>query len=236
MTALQQAGLPGQDFVLRACNARCNGFTTAIGEYRHAQATMRSLLCLQPFGLTKQMASTYGLHGFRHVYTTAMRQLDLPPADIDDAGHWRRGSEMIRTYDSESCVHELVAKEKVRAAVEAGWRRVSAACLPRPAPATPAQPVVQLPSSSPSSSSSSWQVPPVPALHVKEDTYVMHLATDTVHVWQGMTRRGELSSHTRCRNHRCGTPSAQSKLFMWAAFQPLQYVRCRRCFAASEPK
>ena len=100
MTALQQAGLPGQDFVLRACNARCNGFTTAIGEYRHAQSTMLSLLCLQPFGLTKQMASTYGLHGFRHVYTTAMRQLDLPLADIDDAGRWRLGPEMIRTYDS----------------------------------------------------------------------------------------------------------------------------------------
>ena len=226
--ALAEEHMPGKDFVLRACNTRATSFTSAIAEYRHAQKTMRTLMARPPFHMSTSVAATFGLHGFRHVYTTAMRQLDLPQEDIDDAGHWRRGSEMVRTYDSASCVHELQAKEKVRVVVELGWRRVSSACLPRPSPCTPGPAQVTAPTtpgafaapSTPAveltgaSSSSTCGRPPLAVLaqcsEDKDDThtYVMDLTTDVLHVWQGYTRRGLPSAYTICRDYRCGTPVA----------------------------
>ena len=245
--ALEEEQLPGKDFVLRACNAKATGFTSAIADYGHAQRAMRTLMAKQPFQMPAAVAATFGLHGFRHVYTTAMRQLDLPQEDIDDAGHWRRGSEMVRTYDSASCVHELQAKEKVRTAVEMGWRRVSSACLPQPSPCTPCPAQLPAPSTpgacpaprspvgavpaGPCSSSTSAQEKTVPSMS-RDDTpvYVMDVKTDVIHVWQGYTRRGLPSAYTRCRNYRCGTPVMQVPRFMWGAFDPTHYTQCPRCF------
>ena len=192
------------------------------------------MLTRPPFSLPEAAASTYCLHGFRHIYTTAMRQLDMPHDTIDDAGHWRRGSEMIRTYDSADCVHELKSKEKVRVAVEMGWRGVSAACLPMPAPIGPV-PSTEGASSSSSSlptCSSSSQAPVCTSASPISPTYVMEVATDTLHIWQGCTRSGSASAYTRCRKHRCGTPSLQTSSFMWAAFQPSHHERCMACFKA----
>ena len=245
--ALAEEQMPGKDFVLRACNAKATGFTSAIADYGHAQKTMRTLMAKPPFQMSTSVAATFGLHGFRHVYTTAMRQLDLPQEDIDDAGHWRRGSEMVRTYDSASCVHELQVKEKVRAAVEMGWRRVSSACLPKPSPCTPCP--VQMPApSTPGACPAPCTPAPVESAGAslsstsvqeqilcsmtKEDTpaYVMDVKTDVIHVWQGYTRRGFPSAYTRCRDFRCGTPVMQLPRFMWAAFDPTHYTQCPRCF------
>ena len=174
----------------------------------------------------------------------------MPHDDIDDAAHWRRGSEMVRTYDSASCVHELQSKEKVRAAVEMGWRRVSSACLPRPSPCTPvpaqvpafASPGECVSLSTPplghtSASSSSCAMPPPGAMaqgtEDKKDgpTFVIDLTKDVLHIWQGYTRRGKPSAYTRCREYKCGTPVVQTSRFMWAAFNPSHYPQCARCFA-----
>ena len=71
------------------------------------------------------------------VYDTCTRQLNVRSDSIEDAHHWSRGSTMALTYDSANCVLKLSTKECVRAAVAGGWRRVSAASLPNPAPMAP---------------------------------------------------------------------------------------------------
>ena len=127
LEALSAHSLPGVDFVLLGCNVSCSRFTLQPAEFRHAQNVMRFLLEGPPFSLTKAAARAFTLHGFRHIYTTAMRQLQVPLEVIDDAGHWKRGSEMVKTYDAEDCVMELQSKEKVRAAVAVGWLRAGVA-------------------------------------------------------------------------------------------------------------
>ena len=63
-----------------------------------------------------------------------MRQSVSVLTILTNAGHWRRGSVMCRTYDSADCVVELTSKEQVRSAVQGGWQCVASSCLPSLAP------------------------------------------------------------------------------------------------------
>ena len=139
-TALSQAGLPGPDFIIWSADKHLTAFKNTIAEFACAQRAMRSLLQRHPFKYNDENAKKYTLHGFRHIYTTTMRQLNFPDDVIDDAGHWKRGSGMPRVYDAAEATTELVAKNKVRCAIASGWRRAKPGCLPPPAPFSPSAP------------------------------------------------------------------------------------------------
>ena len=132
---LRHAELPGQDFVLLAANATCTRLTRRIAEFSDAQRVLRALLTLPPFSMSVQAALSYSLHGSRHVYVTAARQLKRPYHAQAMMGHWSATSLMPQRYDSTACSSELAEKEEVRATVARGWRTVPDACLPNPAPA-----------------------------------------------------------------------------------------------------
>ena len=131
---MSEAGLPGPDFILWNASKHAERFCNTIAEYSGVQCVMRTLLCRPPFSLQPAAAKRYTLHGFRHIYITAMRQLEFPAGQINDSGHWRRDSEMPRVYDAAEATAELVAKNKVRIAIAAGWRRAAPGCLPPPSP------------------------------------------------------------------------------------------------------
>ena len=133
MAALSEASLPGLDFVLFGISDGLKKFRHSVADYKDMLHFVRISLQRPPFSLTEVEANTYTVHSFRHVYNTSMRQLNVRSDNIEDAGHWKRGSAMALTYDSAECVLELQTKEAVRAAVAAGWRRVGDACLPQPA-------------------------------------------------------------------------------------------------------
>ena len=248
LDALQQCGLPGRDFVLLGSNKACSAFTVRPAEYHHAQMVMRFLLTFEPFRFSRSEAKSFSLHGFRHIYTTAMRQLDMPAEDIDDAGHWKRGSEMIRTYDASDCVKELQTKERVRQAVVAGWRRAESACLPPPAPQTPASaglfapctpglvgmPAPSTPGLPPLPSSTVHDDVPPPVLHVAAPpvVYVVDIKAQLMHKWAGVTRRAVPSSWTRCKRWRCGTPEANHPRALWSYLDPAHFTLCEKCFEA----
>ena len=118
--ALVQAGLPGPDFIIWSADKHLNVFNNTIAEFACAQRAMRSLLQLRPFEYTIETAKSFTLHGFRHIYTTSLRQLNFPDVVIDDAGHWKRDSGMPRVYDAAEATTELVAKNKVRCAIASG--------------------------------------------------------------------------------------------------------------------
>ena len=139
-TSLMQAGLPGLDFIIWGADKHLTTFKNTIAEFACAQRAMRSLLQRRPFEYNDETAKSYTLHGFRHIYTTSMRQLNFPDDVIDDAGHWKRGSGMPRVYDAAEATTELVAKNKVRCAIASGWRRAKPGCLPPPAPFSPSAP------------------------------------------------------------------------------------------------
>ena len=75
--ALKAAGCPGPDFALLGVTKDTRRFTKRIALYKDGQQVMRVMLARDPFGLTDAEAASYTLHGFRHVYTTAMRQIGL---------------------------------------------------------------------------------------------------------------------------------------------------------------
>jgi len=234
LDALRASNLPGPDFVLWASNSKGSAFTGAIADFKHAQIAMRKLLVRPPFSLTAAAAAQYSLHGFRHVYTTAMRQLALPMDDIDDAGHWRRGSEMVKTYDSADCVAELRSKETVRRAVASGWRRVSSACLPLPAPGAD--------DSHPASSSNVALVAPTRVVRECVKTapvFVVNIKTQILHTWRGMSRGGRESMYTTCRKWKCGSPACPAPRALWPLpagdLDPEHFQTCTACFEETRP-
>ena len=242
MEALRASSLPGVDFILLGSNKACTAFTARPATFQQAQQVMRHLLMAEPFCFIKAEAHAFSLHGFRHIYNTAMRQLEMRAEDIDTAGHWKRGSDMSQVYDAADCVKELQTKERVRQAVVAGWRRSEAACLPPPAPVTPAwggQPAPLTPGvsrfmSAPCTPPQTKEVcPPTVSSASSSDVYVVDLKGQLMHVWTGTTRRSTPSWWTRCKRWRCGTPEAKLPRAAWGFFEKKHFNLCPKCFEIS---
>lgn len=139
---LSDAGLPGDDYVLRAVSRDASRFTRRIAGYNDGVCMMRTLLILS--GMEADAAIKLTLHSWRHLMPTMARQLRLPENEQVEIGHWGTGSSMPRHYDSTACVTELSAKASIRSAVDDGWMVVESGCvgLPPtpgtvPCPATP---------------------------------------------------------------------------------------------------
>ena len=254
--------MPGPDFLLLGVNKKASSFTHTIAEFKDGQLVLRTLLARAPFSLPVAQAASYSLHGFRHVYSTAMRQLRFRAEDIEDAGHWTRGSAMTRVYDAEDCVAELSAKEQVRSAVALGWRRVQAACLPNPSPVTPClqvvapgspqalvSPSVPLASASTSSTSSTSpssdcisapsskpiSPPPLPDNSpTAGPVFVIQHTRQLLHIWAVRTRSGAPASFTLCRRWRCGTPGAPVRTATFSSnLDKKHFDICEACFSYS---
>ena len=227
-------------------------FCNTIADYVGAQRAMRFLLQRPPFNMHADRANTYTLHGFRHIYTTAMRQLNFPTDQINDAGHWRQGSGMPRVYDAAEATAELTTKDRVRCAVAAGWRRSSAGCLPAPSPvplpapptpgpvalgpvpATPKGAWAPLVSEGGSKSSSSSTAPCIStasssAVPVK----VINMSTQVLHTWLPIQTGGGITVYTVCRNMKCGHPLAPARHATFetqARLQEVHFNLCPVCF------
>ena len=149
---------------------------------------------------------------------------------------------MSQVYDAAECVKELQTKERVRQAVVAGWRRSAAACLPPPAPMTPAwggQPAPSTPGvssfmSAPRTPPQVLEVvpPPAPSASASE-VYVVDLKGQIMHLWAGTSRRGP-SCWTRCKRWRCGTPESRLPRAAWGFLEKKHFNLCVKCFNACD--
>ena len=79
---------------------------------------MRRLLIMG--GMGPEVALTFTLHSWRHLFPTAARQLRLSDTEQVEIGHWSVGSAMPRRYDSAACVTELTAKSAICSAFNKG--------------------------------------------------------------------------------------------------------------------
>ena len=101
------------------------------------------ILCLPPFNLSPEEALAETPHGLRHLYPEASRQLvskfgvGMSEDQKEEVGHWARGSSMPRHYDSAACVSELIAKNRIAAAMRRGWDVVPAGNVLHPEPEVP---------------------------------------------------------------------------------------------------
>ena len=245
--ALSSAGLPGPDFIIWNPSKHLEKFCSTIADYSGTQRAMRHLLQRPPFSLQPDAAKQFTLHGFRHIYTTAMRQMSFATDAINDAGHWRVGSEMPRIYDASEATNELVAKDKVRCAVALGWRRAAPGTIPLPpplplaSPSTPG-PVLFAPTIAPQTPPRDWQAEPGAASSsssscppVVQPVRVVNFATQILHNWVPTSTNGKLNKYTMCRKMLCGTPLAPTRRAVFEGqekFETKHFDLCKACFEA----
>ena len=128
VSELASAGLPGEDFILKAPDSSWSSFANRIADFSDGQAAMRALLVRS--GMTVESVMEYSCNSWRHVYPTAGAQLDVNPEAVDAMGHWSPGTGMGALYDGMACVLEVLNKKKVLEAVSAGWDLSEPGCLP----------------------------------------------------------------------------------------------------------
>ena len=154
--ALNEAGLPGEDFLVLRPTADFKGFTRKPAKWSDACKAVQTALVLT--GCRPDEAVSFSMHSFRHVLPTMARQLLVPDSMIATMGGWRSGDPMPGLYDSIAASSELAYKEFVRANFVAGWKLQDVGMLPMPAvvplgvpgaslrvPDLPAPPLPELP-------------------------------------------------------------------------------------------
>ena len=77
---------------------------------------------------------SYSCRSWRHLFPTAGRQMEMTTDNINNMGHWAKGSSTSEVYDSTACVSELRQKARVRDAFSKGWHMVEPGCIPKPLP------------------------------------------------------------------------------------------------------
>ena len=116
---LTEAGLPGADYVLMGVSSDFLSFRPRVASYSDGVNAMRMLLVNS--GMEPQVALSFTLHSWRHLFPTAARQLRLPEHGQVEMGHWATGTSILRRYDSMACFAELIAKSKITDAFSGGW-------------------------------------------------------------------------------------------------------------------
>ena len=117
-------------FELYGISNNCDKLQLRIAEYLVCLKFIRTFLCELPFNLSADSTSTFTVHNYRHVYNTAMRQLNIRSDNLEDAGHWKRGPAMALTCDSEDCagvVNDGMRLCCCRWWLERGWCNMLAA-------------------------------------------------------------------------------------------------------------
>ena len=123
---------PGVDFLLCAPNSTLTGFTKRPIDWSDATRALHAILRLS--GVKLDVAVSYSLHSFKHVYPTVGRQLGLTDPQIDVMANWvsKSASAMPARYDSAVAVVELRYKAFVVENIVAGFSLVGDACKPNP--------------------------------------------------------------------------------------------------------
>ena len=134
---LHEAGLPGDDFILKAFNGACDQWIERPAVYSDLRRGLHFVLhaCL---GWPIQDAVLYNPHAFRHFLVESGQQLRslglCSEEDLERLGHWSKGSSMPATYDNAAGVSELKARYKVIEAFQTGWRPARQGELPSALP------------------------------------------------------------------------------------------------------
>ena len=81
LARLAEAGLPGPDFILLAPTSDMRGFTNRLARFQDVQNAMRMILMSDPLKFSAEVALSYSLHSWRHLYNTAGRQLRMSKQD-----------------------------------------------------------------------------------------------------------------------------------------------------------
>ena len=216
---LGEAGLPGDDFVLKGVSRDASNFTQRIAGFNDGISMMRMLLILA--GMEADAAIKFTLHSWRHLVPTMSRQLRLPEAEQIEIGHWSTGSAMPRKYDVAACVTELSAKQAILNAVANGWQVADPGCVAMPPPPTCAANSVPGASANPTAKKPGCfaksgirkpnaapplqtfakltRVPETSACLLDIGRQVTHLHTGRIHLW----RAGD---YTICNSWKCGSP------------------------------
>ena len=84
---LAEAGLPGMDFVMLKADNSFQKFVGKVATCTDCQASLHVLLMMPPLSFTAQQAATFNPHGWRHVFTTACKQLGIIDEDINLGAH-----------------------------------------------------------------------------------------------------------------------------------------------------
>jgi hypothetical protein len=123
---------PGPDFIMCAPTASLDGFLPRPAEYADMRRSLHVILMI--LGMNANAAVEYNPHGFRHVLVSAGQQLRsqgvVDEGDLERLGHWSKGSNMPRKYDSCAGVSELKTRETLMRAIRNGWRPSPDGCLP----------------------------------------------------------------------------------------------------------
>ena len=207
-TALAEACLPSEDFVMYKSDGCLQYFVPEPARFYHAQAAMRLLLAGPPLSLDLVEALTYSCHSWRHVYPTAGKQLLMSNEQVNAMGHWDTHSRMPLVYDSKACVTELVLKSQVMEALQDGWRISDAGTIPMPRPPS------KIAASSPNSS---------------ELYFVTHGARGRLHVWSD-------GLYSMCRRWKCGTRSSPESSASFGGridtVEAPEIIQCLVCFSS----
>ena len=141
MKQLNECGVPGYDFVVKAPNVAMEAWLNRPAAYSDFSRSLHLLLMVHGAENPEKVVE-YTPHSCRHVQVTAATQLAaqgiIGEAALEALGHWEKGSKMTRLYDSERCVTELQTRTLISAHLRSGWRPAVNGELPMPAtPATP---------------------------------------------------------------------------------------------------
>jgi hypothetical protein len=129
---LKEFANPGPDFLMCAPSASLDGFLERPAEYGDMRRSLHVVLMI--LGMNAQSAVEYNPHGFRHVLVSVGQQLRslgiVEEGELERIGHWTKGSNMPRKYDSCAGVSELKVRETLMRAIRNGWRPAPEGCLP----------------------------------------------------------------------------------------------------------
>ena len=77
---------------------RCDysGFADRVAKHHDFANAQRVLCMMPPLCMSAEEALTFTPHSWRHLYPTAGRQLDLSDTQLEEIGHWAKGSAMPR--------------------------------------------------------------------------------------------------------------------------------------------
>ena len=95
LDVLQAAGLPGEDYLLNACNTTMDAWLPRPAEYDDFRRALHFLL-IKYANKSPEEAVGYAPHGFRHVLIVAGQQLRsqgvVDQEGLEALGHWEPGS------------------------------------------------------------------------------------------------------------------------------------------------
>ena len=128
---LQERGMPGSDFFVFSFIQCYTSFSSRPASYQNMLNAVRFFLS-RTLNMQPVDSCAMTLHGPRHLYPSAARQMLLSGGEQTELGHWVENSGMPRMYDSTMSSAEAVAKNKVIWAFQHGRKMCEPGEIPEP--------------------------------------------------------------------------------------------------------